>query len=74
MSHVDISVLVKALTHSTETKRFKQFEKLLGYAVQEKPKLSLACVVIKSENVHIAIKREQMTAYHGKKIVIYCLI
>ena len=26
MSHVDISVLVKALTHTTETKRFKQGE------------------------------------------------
>jgi len=66
VSHVDNIVLVKALTHSTETTRFKKFEKLLGYAVQEKLKLSLACVVIKSEKVHITIKREQMTAYHGK--------
>ena len=66
MSHVDNIVLVKALTHSTETKRFKKFEKLLGYAAQEKLRLSLACVVIKSEKVHITIKREHMTAYYEK--------
>ena len=66
MSHVDNIVLGKVLTHSTETKRFKKFEQLLGYAAQEKLGLSLACVVIKSEKVHITIKREQMIAYYEK--------